>query len=312
MEVSKTTTHQSGGDKEELTAVGVKRKRFKSKRSERKRMTEEAEERRLTALIFGGSGNNPLRSTVERGQLSTNQNTENEKSPHRRRGPGAQESTEGLFEIDRTGADLSEIVDASHVFSSKQERSQSESRHLTPSEREEHAYSSVWVDEEDGELEVNLLDTDRLRKLRTSRTEKSASALNGVELERRMREQYQNTMQRTANTDWADIEVQSDGDNNDVVGGGHDDINEQPLQGSSVPLLRNSAKRRLEPNTLDIVRCPDANMGDPNQSVVRVVQFHPGSDPENPLLFTAGFDKTLRFFQVGVEGSKKIHAIHRK
>jgi U3 small nucleolar RNA-associated protein 18 len=59
------------------------------------------------------------------------------------------------------------------------------------------------------------------------------------------------------------------------------------------------------------VRCPDANAGHYNSSTVNAVQFHPGSDEDEPLMMTAGLDKTLRFFKIkGSEGSEKVHGIH--
>lgn len=77
------------------------------------------------------------------------------------------------------------------------------------------------------------------------------------------------------------------------------------------PLLRGHSKR-LQPNILKVVRYPNANQSDPCNSVVQSVHFHPGSEPDRPLMLTAGLDKTLRFFQVGAEESVKVHGIHCK
>jgi hypothetical protein len=71
-----------------------------------------------------------------------------------------------------------------------------------------------------------------------------------------------------------------------------------------------SSRNSLAPNILNIIRCPDGNQVDPNKAVVRAVNFHPGSDPDQPLMLTAGLDKNLRFFHIGVDKSEKIHGIH--
>ena len=284
------------GDDNKKRDIMTKRKRSSSSKRSRKRAAEEEEERRLTKSIFGSSSH-VAETQQEKEKTHVQQNLRSNST-----------SDTFLFEIDRKGVDLSTdgddrlLVPPTPHQPSAAEVSVGEENKMGSDDS-----GPAWVDEEDSKLEVSLLQTDRLRKLRTSRAEPGASALNGVELEKRMRQRYQNTTARTANTDWADIspEVDVDADRKK-------DDEQNVHQGSSMSLLRDTGRRRLEPSNLDIVRCPDANLKDPNQAVVRVVQFHPGSDPESPLILTGGFDKTLRFFQVGDEGSKKIHGIHCK
>ena len=54
--------------------------------------------------------------------------------------------------------------------------------------------------------------------------------------------------------------------------------------------------RRLPPNIINLKRIPDVNQSDPNKAAVQAVHFHPGTDPDKPLILTAGLDKSLRFF----------------
>eukprot|EP00522_Entomoneis_paludosa_P006287 CAMPEP_0172446772 /NCGR_PEP_ID=MMETSP1065-20121228/6284_1 /TAXON_ID=265537 /ORGANISM="Amphiprora paludosa, Strain CCMP125" /LENGTH=568 /DNA_ID=CAMNT_0013197961 /DNA_START=81 /DNA_END=1787 /DNA_ORIENTATION=+ len=284
---------------------GGKRQKAKTKAARRKQ-AEEAEEQRLTALLFGGSSSalTTTESVVTAdGSATTEENYQQQQQQ--------QQTDEPLFEIDRTGrevADEEQEDGGSSKESTKKKKSKiakSAKPYLANDEESnDDAKESgpVWVDEEDAEIEVNLLETDRLRKLRKSRHEEAAVALSGVELEQRMRQRYQTTMERTARTDWAELDETPESDD--------DEAEKSAIQGTSMSLLRTSGQRRLEPNQLDIVRCPDANLKDPSASVVRAVHFHPGSDPDSPLLLTAGLDKTLRFFQVGEEESKKIHGIH--
>ena len=154
----------------------------------------------------------------------------------------------------------------------------------------------AWVDEDDADVSMSLMSVDRLKKLRKSRSE--IAPLDGVELERRLRKRFQETT--TARTDWANVDEVDDKKAKDSL-----------LESSATPLLAPSSDR-LPPHVLSVVRCPDANQQDPNKAVVQAVHFHPGSDPDRPLMLTAGLDKTLRFFQVDAEESQKIHGIHCK
>jgi len=266
----------------------VKRKKTpkskKAKRKERQAIEDLEEERRLTSLLFGEESYDfPVASQKD---------NEEEGSEH------------PLFEIDRTGGSSNDKLQTDEEttlkHADKEQKDDGSKEDVVADEN-----SPAWIDEDDADLEINLLGASRLRKLRKTRTEEAASALNGVELEQRLRQRYQSTTQITARTDWARVteELQADHSQDDDTG----------LQSSSAPLLlHSSARKRLPPNTVNIMRCPDANQSDPNKSVVQAVHFHPASDADRPLLLTAGLDKTLRFFQVGAEKSEKVHGIHCK
>ena len=254
---------------------GLKSK--KAKRRERQAAEELEEERRLTSQLFGvGDGlpaySEEIKQTNAEGQSSA------------------------LFEIDRVGGP------AAHLDGDEPRRDFEGDMVL------DETAEPVWQDDDDEGVSVNLWNTSRLLKLRKTRTEAAAIALSGSELESRLRRRYQKSTQIGARTDWADI---SDKRSQEDQSGGKQ--NETDYQDSSETLLLGaSAQTRLPPNILNTMRCPDANLSDPNQAVVQAVHFHPGSDPDSPLLLTAGFDKTLRFFKVGTEKSEKIHGIHCK
>jgi hypothetical protein len=255
-----------------------KPKSKKSKKKEQQAAQDLQEERRLTSLLFGG-GSLDVPSQVEK------DGEDEEEAPF-------------SFEIDRTG--ISEEDGDRNVA-----RSFNEADEVGNDKIEESGVA--WVDDDDADLEVNLLGTSRLRKLRKTKTEEAASALNGLELEQRLRQRYQNTTQSAARTDWARLGEKGETEDD------QSDAEDAALQSSSAPLvLQSAASQRLPPNILNIMRCPDANQADPSKSVVQAVNFHPSSDPERPLLLTAGLDKTLRFFQVGEEKSEKVHGIHCK
>lgn len=170
-----------------------------------------------------------------------------------------------------------------------------------PPEEESNGETSVqeatdtpaWVDPDD--LHVSLVNNNsRLRKLRKRPTEDTVSS---DIFESRLRERFENTTQLTARTDWAALDHPRD-----------EDHNVSNVLTSADALM--ATQRPLPPNILNLERCADLNMDEPNNAVVQAIDFHNGSDPDRPIAVTAGLDKTLRFFQVTVDKSEKIHGIH--
>ena len=262
-----------------------------AKRRARKAAAEEDEERRLTSLLFG--------------KMSLPDGAGSEESEEEE----PQTSGDLNFETDRRGADASHEGDHEETENPHTPFDRSFSKVATKEsddddDDDDDGDRPVWVDEDDEKLQVDLLQTDRLRKLRKSRDEPAASALGGADFTERLRERYKSTMQRTARTDWAQVNEDFEEDK--------DQKKEADAEDSSDGTLLRTSSRRLPPNILSVVRCPDANQTDLNSAVVQSVHFHPGSEPDRPLMLTAGLDKTLRFFQVGEEESVKVHGIHCK
>ncbi len=187
---------------------------------------------------------------------------------------------------------------------------------------------------------VSLVDgPTRLKKLRRYADEKNPISFKEYEL--RLRERFINTASVAARTDWADVglvkqlqdeQQQVVDDNGEPTSrklqkkntGGYtssdsnDDDNEnaakQILESNASLFDTSTGRRTLPPTILDILRCRDGNLQDPNNSVVSATQFHPNSDENNPLLMTAGLDKMIRFFRIGDgdegETNTKVHGIH--
>lgn len=274
--------------------IGKDRKQRRESKSSKskKALKEELEERRLTALLFGDSVEHVEEEEIE--------------AP-----PAPVEEDQFMFEIDRTGAEHSDDEDEEEEPSNTNEEGEehsatSEADSIEDDDDNEKEEGPAWIDEDDDEVQVDLLKTARLRKLRKNKSEEDP--LRGSELQKRLRARYKDTMQNTAQTQWARL----DDDGKDEDRDDEDEDTAAVLQSSSQPLLLQgaSSSSRLPPNILNVMRCPDANQSDYNKAVVQAANFHPGSDPEKPLLLTAGLDKTLRFFQVSAEKSEKIHGIH--
>lgn len=258
----------------------TKGKSKQSRKKQRQLAQEREEEQRLTSLIFGGA----VTAAAPVSNVHDEEEREEEMAPK-----------DSLFEIDRQGGSIEQTGEDSQkqLFSSEIVIATEAAK---ASEKDDHEeQESAWQDEDD--MEVNLAATNRLVKLRNSRTENPVLTQQS-HLEHRLRKRYVNTAQLSARTDWADIESKED-----------DGEDGEELEDSAEPLLLGNA-HQLPQNILNTMRCPDANQCDPNQATVQAVHFHPGSDPERPLLLTAGFDKTLRFFQVGADKSEKVHGIH--
>jgi U3 small nucleolar RNA-associated protein 18 len=271
-----TTRHTASGNKNKRKTTA------KSKKRARKQEEEELEERELTNLIFG----------------STTAKLDDTK--FKEESPPPLEREEFSFQIDRTG-----MPSGDKPESVKNDESGSvDSTHDDDSDADtDEGDAPAWEDVDD--IAVRLVDSNRLKKLRASRQE--TEAMSGIELENRLRKRYEESSQATARTDWARTGTPGQ------AGGEEDEqaAEATKLFSTSSSLLA-TGHSRLPPNVLSIVRCPDANQTDPTKSVVQALHFHPGSDPDEPLLLTAGLDKTLRFFQVGAERSEKIHGIHCK
>ena len=280
-----------------------KRKQQKSKKRAKKEAQEDLEEQNLTNLIFGGE---TLLSEAKHDIDSTNQNENSLEEAERI----DDQQDEFAFQIDRTGGEDEEDSDNEFVERTpatrlnKAEDDDDDDSDSDGEGRDNDADAPAWEDEDDVELSL-IESSNRLKKLRKSRQE--TKALSSSELEERLRERYQRSTQAAARTDWAKAGTVA----NDQQQIKEEDQLAANLFSTSSSLLASSI-HRLPPNILKVVRCPDANQADPNKAVVQAVHFHPASDPDQPLMLTAGLDKTLRFFQIGEESSQKIHGIHCK
>ena len=192
----------------------------------------------------------------------------------------------------------------------------------------EHTRRAAWVDEEEEELEVDIADgAGRLRKLRKGLEERVVS---GVEYERRLRAQHMSMFPRTG---WADVADDDDDDDdegaeNDGDGagaivptagpgaavrpaqgrGGETDaefLSRQHFESGAAALA--SSGRRLPPGLISVTRLRDANAAEPSSAVVQSIGFHPRV---HGLMFTAGFDRKLRYFQVDGRRNPLVQGVH--
>eukprot|EP00535_Pseudo-nitzschia_heimii_P003969 CAMPEP_0197179694 /NCGR_PEP_ID=MMETSP1423-20130617/4555_1 /TAXON_ID=476441 /ORGANISM="Pseudo-nitzschia heimii, Strain UNC1101" /LENGTH=597 /DNA_ID=CAMNT_0042629639 /DNA_START=78 /DNA_END=1871 /DNA_ORIENTATION=- len=291
----------------------------KSRIRAEKEALDKLEEDRLTALLFGSGSTNLDGNSSRNIDSDHSDNEQRDESGNNE----LDDEGEGLFdfEVDRGAQtssdndDETQEKDPDQAWNDEDEDDNGEhSVDMNDEEDDEESAKEgsapVWEDPDDSKAAL-INGGSRLKKLRRSRQEKEA--LSSHELEQRLRQRYETSSQSTARTDWATrtkkqrIAIKK----TDLDGSDDDDDEEAAISFfSTSKALLASTRNQLPPSILNIVRCPDANLTDPTKAVVRCIDFHPASEPDRPLMLTAGLDKSLRFFQVGEEKSTKIHGIH--
>jgi len=282
------------------------------KRAKRMRLEEESqEEQRLTALLFGSHDSNNKYDVDE----------DNDDESHDGHGDGNIPSG-SLFEIDRTAGvalddidketENDDIHDNDEVSYNHDNDEESEENDDNDNIIENYNSSSAWVDEDDDNLTISLeKKADRLKKLRNTMNE---NIIDGKDYEQRLRTRFETTSSAIARTDWASVDhiTQNEKDGGKISQADDEEETSASKILSSTKSLLASSSSRLQPHILNVIRCPDANQNNYNQSTVNSVHFHPGSDEDDPLMLTAGLDKTLRFFKIsnGGESSQKIHGVN--
>ncbi|KAF9088865.1 U3 small nucleolar RNA-associated protein 18, partial [Mortierella sp. AD031] len=174
----------------------------------------------------------------------------------------------------------------------------------------------AWVDEDDKTLAISLKSANRLKKLRKQEAE---DIVNGVDYEQRLRRQFEkvypvpnwaqpeDSRKRRrrggagaiddSDSDYSDEEEQQDGDNTINI-----------LMSSKGFLEKSSRLRLLSPESIQVTRVKNANQMAPSKAVVQSVEFHPNSQ----MLLTAGFDRTLRLFQVDGKMNQLMQSVFYK
>ncbi|KMZ58682.1 U3 small nucleolar RNA-associated protein-like protein [Zostera marina] len=166
-----------------------------------------------------------------------------------------------------------------------------------------HEKRPAWVDEEDEILNVNIDNTNRLRKMK--KVAGKEGLISGIEYASRLRAQH---IKLNPGTDWANSEVDDADDSEDESG---ITITCQNKNSESDDILRSADNlvlkggERLLPGILEHTRLMDANSVDPSNAPIHSVQFHRNAQ----LLLAAGLDRRLRFFQVDGKRNPKVQSV---
>ncbi|KAI9098050.1 WD40-repeat-containing domain protein [Phlyctochytrium arcticum] len=197
-----------------------------------------------------------------------------------------------------TGNNSPEPAERNHVtidLSDNEEQEEEQSEISTLDLTDPSNLPPAWEDD-DTHVSVNISDAKRLRKLRTTFEENTIS---GKEYELRLRKQFEK-LHPTPNWAVRPFREQHTGDTvNDL---------QRILRTTSSIIDTTQSRRTLNPDNLEVVRLKDANQAAYSQSVVQSVKFHPRA----PVLLTAGYDRTVRLFQVDGKINPRIQSIYIK
>ncbi|KAF9970422.1 U3 small nucleolar RNA-associated protein 18 [Actinomortierella ambigua] len=168
----------------------------------------------------------------------------------------------------------------------------------------------AWVDEDDKNLVVSLKAVNRLKKLRKTEEE---DVVSGVDYEQRLRRQFEKIYPVPS---WAQPEGKrkrgrgalghtSDSEYSDE----ESEEEDNSILSSSKGFLQKSTRLRILPSeSISMTRVKNANQMGYSQAVVQSVEFHPNSQ----MLLTAGFDRTLRLFQIDGKLNQMVQSVFFK
>ncbi|KAF9431519.1 U3 small nucleolar RNA-associated protein 18 [Entomortierella beljakovae] len=166
----------------------------------------------------------------------------------------------------------------------------------------------AWTDKDDQALTVSLKSANRLKKLRK---EEQEDVVNGVDYEQRLRKQFEKVYPVPS---WA---MPNKKRRRGVLGGDSDSEysdEEQEQEDNSILMsskgfLEKSARLKTLPSeSISVTRVKNANQNGYSKSVIQSVEFHPNSQ----MLLTAGFDRTLRLFQIDGKLNQMMQSVFYK
>lgn len=270
----------------DMGSLGIKKTKKANVENEEVIMKEEMERKKIENLLFGN-----LHSPVVFGEDEDEGDVDGG-------GIGGEVDDRALFFMDRSAnshlsvyEDDEDFPEESKVVEGMQER------------------KSVWVDDEEEKLSINVAKVNRLRKLRK---EEEESVISGATYVSRLRAQHEKL---SRGTDWARLdsrekdydsgEEDSDEESEVVAAKGYkDDEDVNDILRSDQDLVVKSSGKLL-PGLLEYTKLVDANAEERAAGPITSVQFHRNAQ----LLLTAGLDRRLRFFQIDGKRNTKIQSI---
>lgn len=169
--------------------------------------------------------------------------------------------------------------------------------------------SDVWEDSDDERLNISLVSTDKLKKLRKTETD---SIINGKSYITRLRSQFERIYPRP---DWID-EIDEEKDEDSDI-----DLDDDEKEGStlendtnailnilstSLKFIKTKQLKLISPVNISITRLKDANYQKPSKAAIQSISFH----SNHPLLLTGGFDRTLRIYYIDGKINQFVTSLH--
>ncbi|KAF9400149.1 U3 snoRNP protein [Mortierella sp. AD011] len=166
----------------------------------------------------------------------------------------------------------------------------------------------AWFDADDKALTISLKSVNRLKKLRK---EEDEDVVNGVDYEQRLRKQFEKVypVPSWAMPDRKRRRGAMGGDSDSEYSDEEVEQEDNSLLTSSKGFLEKSARlKTLSPESISVTRVKNANQNGYSKSVIQSVEFHPNSQ----MLLTAGFDRTLRLFQIDGKLNQMMQSVFYK
>ncbi|KAI5960803.1 LOS1 [Candida pseudojiufengensis] len=203
---------------------------------------------------------------------------------------------EDLFFIDEGNNEDNSEVDDMEVDEIEDEESEEENGL--------YEEGDAWVDSDDETFNISLTSSDRLKKLRKTPEDNNISGKSYII---RLRSQFEKIYPRPL---WADKFGQDNEENSSdddiVIDGAEEDeeqigINAQTntkklnkLLSTTHQFLTTKQLKLISPSNISITRLKDANYQKYSKAAIQALSFH----PTHSILLTAGFDKTIRLYQI--------------
>ncbi|KAI7820316.1 WD40-repeat-containing domain protein [Gamsiella multidivaricata] len=171
----------------------------------------------------------------------------------------------------------------------------------------------AWVDEDDKTLSISLKSVNRLKKLRK---EEAEDIVNGVDYEQRLRRQFEKVYPVP---NWALPEGSRKRRRRGAgagAGSDSDEYSDEELEQEDNSILttskgfleKSTRLRIMSPESIVVTRVKNANQMGYSKSVIQSVEFHPNGQ----MLLTAGFDRTLRLFQIDGKLNQMMQSVFYK
>jgi U3 small nucleolar RNA-associated protein 18 len=151
---------------------------------------------------------------------------------------------------------------------------------------------AAWTDDEDAEEHVNIVRSARSRKLRREVEETSVT---GDVFQERLRAQH-GKGQKSGTPKWAQLPSEEDSPQDPTL----------DMLKSTSRLVGTKNIGLLEPDRIRIGTMTDANKSGVSKAVVQVIRWHPNGS----ILMTAGFDKTIRLFDIDGLKNTRLQSAH--
>lgn len=210
-----------------------------------------------------------------------------------------------LFYIDEDGGDEEDKMDIDQEGAQEDEESEYSS--------EESDVSDAWDDSDDENVDVNLWENNRTKKLKTSYVEKT---INGLDYVQRLRTQFEKIYPKPKWTESIDESADEDegDDNNDEEEHGVDGSTTQGDVSALLKILQTTVnvksikKTKLLPQQkLDVIRVKDGNQAHGSHAAIQSISFHPSG---LPVLLTGGYDRSLRLYHVDGKSNPLITSLY--